>query len=132
MFSDHAKPWRGPALKEAKPRTVREAIAHVKGLKPLNGTNTHDALMKAFDAPRADTIFFLSDGHPSVGVEQDPKIILNIVREKNRYRRVRIHAVALIRGAAPAAYSSLENRERSLAFMQALAKQNNGRFTEIR
>jgi HEAT repeat protein len=133
IFSDEAVLWKGsPGLKEASPGLVREAIRYVNGRRPIRGTNTYDALMKALDAPRADTIFFLSDGHPSAGTVDDPKLILNEVRRRNQYRRVRIHAIALMRGEPPAAFASLENAERSQAFMECLAGQNNGRFKLIR
>lgn len=132
IFSDRAAHWKGTAdLKPAKSGLIREAIRYIDSRRPRNGTNTHEALMKALDAPRADTVFFLSDGHPSVGTVQDPKMILNEVRRRNQYRRVRIHCIALLRGEPPQAYRSLEDPDRSLAFMELLAKQNNGRFKKV-
>ena len=132
VFSDEAVHWKGTAgLKEASPGMVREAIRYINSRRPIRGTNTYDALMKALDAPRADTIYFLSDGHPSAGTVDDPKLILNEVRRRNQYRRVRIHGIALMRGEPPKAFRSLENPERSMAFMEHLAEQNGGRFQLI-
>ena len=132
IFSDEAVHWKGtPTLKEASPGMVRDAIRYINSRRPLRGTNTYDALMKALDAPRADTIFFLSDGHPSAGPVDDPKLILNEVRKRNQYRRVRIHGIALLRGDPPRAFRSLENADRSLEFMEHLARENGGRFKHI-
>ena len=99
--------------------------------KPLNGTNSYGALAAAFEDPDADTIFFMSDGHPSVGRVTDPDLILNRIRDWNQLRRVRIHAVALLRGLPPAAFMSIESADRSAAFMKRLAEQNSGRFKKI-
>ena len=129
-FSDNARAWRGE-LVAAKPANVKKAVQFVRTQFNMNGTNTHAALMAAFDQARADTIFLLSDGHPSVGSVTDPEKILLDVRRRNRTRRLRIHGIALMRGDPPPAFASLENRKRSLAFMKRLTAENDGRFKLI-
>ncbi len=130
-YSDRIWRWK-PALTEAKPATVTRAIAFVRAQRALSGTNTYAALAAAFDDPDADTIFFLSDGHPSVGRVTDPDVILNVVRGWNRLRRVRVHCVALLKGLPPAAFRSIENADDSAAFMSHLAQDNGGRFRRVK
>ena len=73
-------------------------------------TNTFAALMAAFDLdpakgltitgtgdkkpPKLDTIYFLTDGKPSVGVHVDTEDILREVKKINEVRGVVIHAIS--------------------------------------
>jgi len=129
-YSDQVWRWKR-VLTEAKPAAVKRAIAFVRAQKALSGTNTYAALAAAFDDPDADTVFFLSDGHPSVGRVTDPALILNLVRDWNQLRRVHVHCVALLKGLPPIAFRSIESADRSAAFMSRLAKDNGGRFRRI-
>jgi hypothetical protein len=130
-YGDLARAW-APHLSEAKPAVVKQATRYVENLRPESGTNTWAALRLAFEEPEADTIFFLSDGTPSVGDLIDPDQILAGVRELNRYRRVRIHCVALIRGSPPAAYQGMEDPDRAIEFMRRLAAENDGDLKVVR
>lgn len=130
VYSDRAFSWR-KELVDAKPARVRRAVDFVKKLKPLNGTHSYEALAMAFEDPDADTIFFMSDGHPSGGRITDPELILMQVRDWNRLRRVRVHSLFLMRGQPPVAFRSLEDPERAFDFMKRLAKENDGRFKKI-
>ena len=83
--------------KKATPASTgnkKSALKWVDGLKHNGNTNTLDSLMEAFgqDA-RTNTIFFLSDGLPSVdGKVNDPTgPILDKVFEMNRFRKIKIH-----------------------------------------
>ena len=100
-------------------------------LQPENGTNTWEALRVALRDEDVDTIFFLSDGTPTVGKVVDQDEILAEVRELNRWRRVRIHTVALLKGEAPASMGAEENPAASASFMRRLAEENGGDFREI-
>lgn len=92
-------------------------------------TNTYAALMHALDADGTgkekgkgwavdvDTIFFLSDGRPSIGKYVDTDDILREVREANQLRRVVIHALAI--------------GEFQKTFMQQLARENGGTFVDL-
>lgn len=131
VFSQRAWPWKS-GLQKADRRNVNNAKRWIRAQKPLLGTNTYGALKTCFADPQMDTIFLLSDGHPSEGRITDPQLILGAVREWNRLRNVRIHGIALLKGPAPAAYQSLEDQERSLWFMEHLCEQNGGRFREIK
>ncbi len=78
----------------------------------MGRTNTYAALCAALGVPEAeglgpatessrgvksdvDTIFFLSDGRPSVGELVDPDDILGAVKKINQFRRVVIHTIAI-------------------------------------
>jgi hypothetical protein len=94
-------------------------------------TNSHAALMYALGAIEedgdpvdaedyrlaVDTIFFLSDGVPSVGRYLEPTEILREVGEANRTRKVVIHALAL----------GQFRRD----FMERLARENGGNFVDL-
>jgi HEAT repeat protein len=124
-YSDTARAWR-PRLTPATPSNVKSALAFVSALAPDNGTNSYEALERGFAEEEADTIFFLSDGHPSVGPIIDPDLILLSVRQWNRFRRARVHGVALVRGEPPPAFAGRENQARASDFMERLAAQNDG------
>ena len=131
VFSHRVWVWK-PRLQKAERNNVNNARRWVRAQKPLLGTNTYGALKACFQDPDMDTIFLLSDGHPSEGRITDPQLILGAVREWNRLRDVRIHGIALLKGPAPQAYQSLENQERSLWFMERLCEQNEGRFRAVK
>ncbi len=130
-FSDRADAWER-ALVPATLANVRRAMAYVRRQEPVNGTDAYDALQLAFADPEVDTIFFLSDGHPSAGAVVDPDLILAEVRAWNRFRRIHVHAVALLKGEPPRAFQGLENATRAESFLRRLADENEGRFKVIR
>ena len=72
-----------------------KARAWIARLEADGGTNIHDALELAFEDPLVDTIFFLTDGEPSVGKRIDPGEIRRAVQRWNATRRVRIHTIAI-------------------------------------
>ncbi len=92
-------------------------------------TNTYGVLMRALDVEggrgsqdeayevAVDTIFFLSDGRPTVGELVDPDDILREVQIANELRKVVIHTIAL--------------GEFQKEFMKTLARQNNGQFVDL-
>lgn len=88
-------------------------------------TNTYGALMTMLKIPKAgrdqtgrlvktkaDTVFFLSDGMPTIGETTDPTEILRRVERFNRARKIVIHTIGFDKA----------NR----AFMMDLAKRNYG------
>jgi len=93
-------------------------------------TNTYGALMTALNMPKAgrdkggrlvrtkaDTMFFLSDGMPTIGETTDPTEILKRVRRFNASRKIVIHTIGFDKA----------NR----AFMMDLAKHNGGQYVLI-
>ncbi len=100
----------------------------------MGKTATFDALMTALNvkptgpktgtynetkdyAVDVDTIFFLSDGRPTVGVYVDPDDILREVKLANEIRKVVIHTIAI--------------GEFQKDFMKRIAEQNGGIFVDM-
>jgi HEAT repeat protein len=95
----------------------------------LGKTNTYGALMAALNVtggPRTgdidytidvDTIFFLSDGRPTVGDFVDPDDILREVKAANELRKVVIHTIAI--------------GEFQKDFMRRIAEENGGVFVDL-
>ena len=88
-FSSEVSPWR-PAWSEAV-RARREATDYVRTLEARGGTNIDGALMRALQfrakAGRSMQVVFLTDGLPTVGV-QDIKSILEHVRQATTPARI--------------------------------------------
>jgi HEAT repeat protein len=93
-FSSGVTPWKEAAV-ECTEATFAEAKEFVEGLGALGGTNIHGGLRLAFDDPSVDTIFFLSDGEPSVGDVTDPGSIREEVQAWNKERGVVIHTISI-------------------------------------
>lgn len=72
----------------------RQDLLRLARLLPLGGgTNIFDALEKAFEDPKVDTIYLLTDGQPSAGRVRTTEGILEEVRRWNRTRQIVIHCI---------------------------------------
>ena len=147
-FANKARSFE-PAMQLATPANVARAIEWIDGLKLEFQTNVFDALELAFQlagrgvgdryyAPSVDTMFFLSDGAPTIanlkaaGITQDDsERILRAVGRWNAMGRVQIHAVAL----------GLQKRKKDrnnkgrlypYTFLRMLAEQNGGELAWTR
>lgn len=143
-FANKARCFEGGVI-PADPKNVARAIAWIDGLKLEFETNVFDALELAFllagrgvddryYTPEVDTLFFLSDGAPTIpnrakrGIGQDDcDRILASVRRWNAMDRVTIHAVGI----------GLQDRKRDrnakgrlwpAVFLRKLAAGNGGRY----
>lgn len=118
------------AMTPATPPAVEKAKKLVVDTEPAGGTNLHDALETAFliagvgtatttrsGPPVVDTIFFMTDGKPTAGKLQKPDEILEAVRSWNRSANLTIHTIAM-------------GDDCDVAFLEALAVQNHGRFVK--
>lgn len=105
-FSSDVRPWKKePQIRSVK--TAAEALLWVEKAPVDGGTNIGDALETGFklmgaglqkdknEAPAFDTVFFMTDGKPSVGKVTDTRQILGAVRRWNDGRKVRIHVVGM-------------------------------------
>ncbi|MCB9913784.1 MAG: VWA domain-containing protein [Planctomycetes bacterium] len=113
-------------LVEMNAETRGEALAMIEELQAVGGTNIYSALAIALEmagakggdswsAPEIDTIFFLTDGRPSVGLTTDPDEILAFVRDLNASAGITIHTIGL--SGAQDAY-----------LLRSLAEQNGGEY----
>lgn len=89
------------------------AIMTAMGIDPAKGPQTGDKDYKT----EIDTIFFLSDGRPTVGEFVDPDDILREVRAANQLRQITIHTIAL--------------GEFQKDFMRRMAEENRGVFVDL-
>ncbi len=126
-FSSTIAMWQ-KKLVYASSQSKKSAIKWVGGLGPMGATHTDDALKKAFKDQEFDTMFLLSDGQPFRNgqmVPVDP--ILEWVRNANRQRKVKIFTF----GFEGVKSTQSVNREEMLKLLQGLARDHNGKFTNI-
>ncbi|MBN2490170.1 MAG: HEAT repeat domain-containing protein [Planctomycetes bacterium] len=117
--------WQRKML-QAGPAATKNLESTLAKIGAAGATNTHGALLDALALAGAggadlryqlhvDTIFFLSDGHPTVGAMTDPQRILEEVRTLNRLRRITIHTVGV-------------GKDHNIDFMRRLAEENGGTY----
>lgn len=143
-FSGDVRPWKKePQVRSGK--TAAEALLWVEKMPPDGGTNIGDALETAFrmmgaglekdraEAPAYDTVFFMTDGKPSVGKMTETRQLLAAVRRWNEGRKVRLHVVGLgghakRKPASPPPPAGGKPSEDDLdeGFLKDLAAQNGG------
>ncbi|MDE0959337.1 MAG: HEAT repeat domain-containing protein [Planctomycetota bacterium] len=116
-FESTFTPWR-PALVEMEEGIRSDAMDYVRSLGPRGMTNVYDTLVSAFDDPDVNTIYFLSDGSPTMGKIVEPGGILAAIRSLNQQRKVKIHTIGF--HLDPAASQ----------LMRLLAEENHGTFVE--
>jgi hypothetical protein len=127
-FSAGARDWT-PTPIQAGGRSTRSLTELLSRLVPHGGTNLHDGLELALqwqarryaELPtcKIDELFVLSDGEPTAGPVQEADELLEMVREANKYTKVRIHCV--FTGQAGGKGSEL---------LRQLAEQNGGVFVQ--
>lgn len=101
-FAGSAHQWT-PVPVRPSAATTRALTELLGRVRPVGGTNLHDGLAAALElgrhrfgdatAPAIDELFVLSDGEPNEGPLREPEALLRLVREANRYSKVRIHSV---------------------------------------
>jgi len=127
FFNSNTHMWKKyltPATKFNK----RECIKYIKGRQPAGGTASHTALIDIFALnDNLETIYFVSDGQPTVGLFIKPEEILREVKKINRYRKVIIHTIGVYTpgGGAKGSVGKLEG------FMKDLANQNEGFYKRV-
>ncbi len=125
-FAERARTWTSTPVKPGRD-AVRSLTELLSRLQPHGGTNLFDGLVHALqldqrrfadpNGPRIDELFVLSDGEPTTGEVQDREDLLQLVRESNKYAKVRIHCV--FTGSGDGA-----------ELLRALAEQNGGVFVQ--
>ncbi len=128
-FAGVVTPWQKDVV-PATSENVEAGIAWIVRQLPRGGTATYDALEFGILANNVDTIFFLSDGVPSLGRFEEQETILSEVRKRNRFKRVSINTVALIVGLSPIeSVRKYEDPEDMADLMARIAHENQGRFS---
>lgn len=137
IYYNHEVKLFAPKMMAASLPMKKRAFAFIDGVKAEGGTNIYDSLVRAFTLGggerndkknfenSVDTIFFLSDGVPTQGKITDIPLILKDIRERNKVRRIIIHAVGLsTKSDKPEEQSKLDE------FVRKLAEQNGGRYVK--
>jgi hypothetical protein len=122
LFNHSVIPWQA-RMTEVTEASKKQAIRWAVEQAPVGGTNIHDALEAGFrmahrvtGRPDVDTIMFMTDGRPTAGKLQDPKAILDRVRDWSRTASVTIHCVGV--------------GEHDADFLAELAKIGNGEYVK--
>ena len=93
-FGTEPDPFR-PALVAATAGVRRDAVRFMEKHVPDGRTNIFDSLELALRDPEVDTIVLVTDGAPTEGRRRSRTDILAGIRELNRYRLARIHAIEI-------------------------------------
>lgn len=129
LFADGVEAWRealGPL--RAKERT--ELLAWVAARPPRGATNLLAGVLAALADPRVEALYVLSDGAPSAGEQIFRELVLERVRERNRYAAARIHTAAFLGDAQDDAARRRLAQHRE--FLRELAEASGGRAVEVR
>jgi hypothetical protein len=129
LFNSVVRSWKNapvPANESNKGR----AISAVRNATPDKETNYYDTFLEVFglkaDEPPGprfqntpDTMFFLTDGEPTVGDITSTDELLSWFREENRFAQLRCHVIAF------------GTKGLDLHFLTTLAKENGGEFYHL-
>jgi HEAT repeats/von Willebrand factor type A domain len=129
LFNNTARPWK------RKPITANEsnkgrALSMIRNVIPDKETNYYGAFLEVFglkadEAPgprfrkTPDTIFFLTDGQPTVGDITGTDELRSWFAEENRFAQIRCHVIAF------------GTKSLDLHFLSNFAKENAGKFFHL-
>ena len=131
-FSTAIGTWR-KTLQRATEKIRKSGAAHVRRLGHAGKTNSHGALAEAFERfPDIDTIFFVTDGIPTVGKTTVQEHIIERVAHWNRLRGVRIHTIAAMPAEPDPPVGQYTPNHDAIRFMRILAAETGGTFTRVR
>jgi HEAT repeat protein len=126
FYSDDVRTWKRKMM-EMSDEVRAEVRAYVEAeVKPEGSTNIHGGLAAAFDLAgigardryydsEVDTIYFLSDGHPTSGEMLDREHILEYVRRRNALSKIVIHTIGM-------------GEDHDAILMRRLAEENGGKY----
>ncbi len=123
-YSNTVRSWQ-KKMQISKKSALKKASDFVKGLQPIGLTHTDDAIEKAFQDIRVDTIILLSDGVPAKQNQQNPQVliekILKWVKDNNSSRKIKIDTFGFEGGGAGGLGG----------FLKKLAEDNGGTYSPI-
>jgi hypothetical protein len=136
FFRTFASSWKSSMVKATK-SNVEAAVRKIVAEQPRGGfekqlfrTNYVDALRLLLDEQKGatpsgnfsdtpDTVFFLTDGKPTVGDITEPEVLLSWFAERNRFARMHFNVIT---------FGSQETNDR---FLRPLAEDNGGKFVQV-
>ena len=124
-YADKVIQWKN-GLQKATKQSIVEAAQYVNQFKANGGTNAYDALAAAYNTPGVQTIYFLTDGAPSVGAKTNPSAIVEDVKKWQQAHPVKINSIAFLMGTF-----SADNKPLSRSFMKELADITGGVYRSL-
>lgn len=138
FFRTAVSSWKS-AMAPASRSNVDSALGRLAAESPRSSTelknrayltNYVDALRLLLDEKQGepptgsfedtpDTVFFLTDGKPTVGDIVEPEVLLSWFAERNRFARMHFHVIT---------FGSQETDDR---FLRRLAEENGGKFVQV-
>jgi HEAT repeat protein len=129
-FHDTVHSWK-KGLVPANGSGKTRAISHVRGLTVGEATNYYDVLREVLGLPESgypaegfrptpDTLFFLTDGEPTVGEITDREELLAWFLEENRFAGLRCHVIAF------------GDKNLDFRLLSALAEETGGSFVHLK
>ncbi|MHC4550427.1 MAG: HEAT repeat domain-containing protein [Planctomycetota bacterium] len=129
FFNNRARAWQSTPV--AAGSMGSNAVSAVQNIGCSGQTNYYDALRLVFklddnsppwnsaftDTP--DTLFFLTDGHPTDGEITKADELLPWFNERNRFARLRVHVIAM------------GTMDVDTEFLRKFAQQNGGKFLHV-
>jgi len=91
-YTDEPLPWR-PSLAAAEPRDVAEALAYFEDCDASGKGDFFGAALLALGDPELDTVVVMTDGAPTGGRSWKLELMMPLLLERNRFRRVRFDVV---------------------------------------
>ncbi|MGE0143308.1 MAG: VWA domain-containing protein [Planctomycetota bacterium] len=135
-FSNGAESWQKKMV-EASVANKKKFSKAVEDLRADGATNLWDALHQGLAlnsfangsqfGETYDEVFILSDGMPTNGEVQDPREMLSILRETNRYSRVAINTVYIAGDPEMERRAAERSGMSGSEFMRKLAEENGGK-----
>ena len=140
VFSNGAEMWQ-KRMVEADERAKKRFEKFVEDMRADGGTNLWEALSQGLVWKSAaygeryeseyDEVFVLSDGLPSLGEIRNPREIVRLVSETNRFAQVRINTIYI-----PGPKESEDRQAQAVGmsgteFMRLLAEHNHGRSIAV-
>jgi hypothetical protein len=129
-FHDVVTAWK-PTPTVASATGKARAIAFIQRLALGEATNYYDAFRTVFGLPEKgsprdrfrstpDTVFFLTDGQPTVGEITETEELLSWFREENRFAMLRCHVIAF------------GDKNLDFRFLTTLARETGGDFVHLK
>jgi len=94
LFESSVRIWQDE-LTEMDEDEREDSLEYINEIRSGGGTAIYDGLIAAFEDPRTDTIFLLTDGDPSAGEITDPARIRSEIARINSTRKIQINAISI-------------------------------------
>ncbi|MEO0650906.1 MAG: hypothetical protein AAFZ65_09515 [Planctomycetota bacterium] len=91
-YATQPDPWEDHVV-DATPRNVTRALEWFEGNRLSGRGAAWEAIELALEDPEVDTVVLLSDGAPTGGIHWDLKLIVPLLEERNRFRRVAFDSI---------------------------------------